>query len=58
MSRRDFLRIGGIAGAGAVLAACDRGGSPQPSTSRQPSNPRGDGRDLPSVAIVGAGLAG
>ena len=58
LSRRDFLRIGGIAGAGAVLAACDRGGSPEPDTSPQPSNPRGDGRDLPSVAIVGAGLAG
>jgi len=58
LSRREFLRIGGIAGAGAVLAACDRGGSPEPDTSPQPSNPRGDGRDLPSVAIVGAGLAG
>lgn len=58
LSRRDFLRIGGIAGAGAVLAACDPGASPEPDTSPQPSNPRGGGRDLPSVAIVGAGLAG
>jgi monoamine oxidase len=55
LSRRDFLRIGGIAGASAVLAACDRG-SPEPAQS---SNPRDDGRALPPrVAIVGAGLAG
>ena len=57
VARRDFLRIGGIAGAGAVLAACDRGASSEPDTSPQPSNPRGDGRDLPRVAIVGAGLS-
>lgn len=58
LSRREFLRIGGLAGAGAVLAACDRGGSREPDASPRPSNPGADGRDLPRVAIVGAGLAG
>jgi len=58
LSRRDFLRLGGLAGAGAVLAACDRGGSPGPEASPRPSNPRAGGRGLPRVVIVGAGLAG
>ena len=58
LSRRDFLRLGGLAGAGAVLAACDRGGSPGPESSPRPSNARAAGRGLPRVVIVGAGLAG
>ncbi len=49
LSRRDFLRIGGIAGVGAALAACDRG-SPEPATSPQSSNPRDDGRALPPAS--------
>jgi monoamine oxidase len=48
ISRRDFLRRGAGAGAAVLLAAC---------TGDIASRPRPD-RDGPSVAIVGAGLAG
>lgn len=55
LSRRDFLRLGGIAGGGAVLAACDPGGGDPEPTATTPVAPSGDG---PRIAIVGAGLAG
>ena len=57
LSRRDFLRLSGIAGAGALLASCDPGGSsdPAPTTGVAPTVAGGDG---PRVVIVGAGLAG
>ena len=57
LSRRDFLRLGGLAGAGALLASCDRGGSSDegPAPGSAPSIA---GRDGPRVVVVGAGLAG
>jgi monoamine oxidase len=51
LSRRDFLRFGGIAGASAVLAGCELGSS-DPAPAPSPSS------DGARVAIVGAGLAG
>lgn len=60
LSRRDFIRLGGIAGAGALLAACDPGGSSDAAPSERVASPGpgADGRDGPRVVVVGAGLAG
>ncbi len=57
LSRREFMRLGGIAGAGALLAACERGEPTDPTVgaSRPGSGPDDD---QPRVVIVGAGLAG
>ena len=51
ISRRDFLRFGGTAAAGLLLAGCE--GKP----SAEPLPPPAD-HDGPCVVIVGAGLAG
>jgi monoamine oxidase len=54
LSRRDLLRLGGLAAAGGVLAACDltSGGSGSSPVSPIPST------GGPRVVVVGAGLAG
>jgi monoamine oxidase len=54
LSRRDFLRLGALAGAGAVLAACDLGPSEETPTAAPSASVGGE----PRVVIVGAGLAG
>ena len=55
ISRRDFVRLAGIAGASAMLAACDRSSPTEPAPSATGVGPGSDG---PRVVIVGAGLAG
>ena len=57
LSRRDFLRLSGIGAAGALLAACDRGGPARPAQTSGSGSSAGEG-DAPRVVIVGAGLAG
>ncbi len=53
LSRRQFLKAGGVMAAGFALAACDP--APGPTPPVRPSNDAGDG---PRIAVVGAGLAG
>lgn len=56
LSRRDFLRLGGLAGGGLALAGCtssSTGSQPTPTATATSS----DG-DSPSVVVIGAGLAG
>lgn len=55
LSRRSFLRAGGLAGAGLTLAACTGADSPESAGATTPAAELGDG---PRVVIVGAGLAG
>ena len=55
LSRRDFLRMGGIAVGGLLLAGCDLASGDDPSPSGQAV---ASGADAPRVVIVGAGLAG
>ncbi|MGZ8567637.1 MAG: flavin monoamine oxidase family protein, partial [Actinomycetota bacterium] len=51
LSRRDLLRMGGVAGACLLLAACTRdGGSTPPLPSPAEGGPR--------IVVAGAGLAG
>jgi len=54
LSRRRFLQVGGVAGAGLLLGGCTSSGA----RSTPPSTSRTDGADEPRIMIVGAGLAG
>lgn len=56
ISRRDLLKMGGIVGAGAVLASCTNGPSAVPNSS--PPRPSGPTAQDARVVVVGAGLAG
>jgi monoamine oxidase len=57
LSRRDFLKLGGIAASGLMLAGCDLASGDDPSPTGQ-AVASGSGADTPRVVIVGAGLAG
>jgi monoamine oxidase len=55
VTRRQVLRAGGLLGAGALASACTGGSETASSPSPTPSGRPGEG---PTVAVVGAGLAG
>lgn len=55
LSRRRFLKVGGVAGAGLLLGGCTSSG-PRPTPPS--TSPTGGAANEPRIAIVGAGLAG
>ena len=55
LSRRRFLQVGGVAGAGLLLGGCTSSG---PRSIPPSALPTGDAATEPRIAIVGAGLAG